>query len=84
MRNIVSVIDQITAAIPSPVPVELADNIGTLQAELRILRRTAEYQASELPVTDLWSRLSTALYRYMPNAEAYPFAAQISQIVTTP
>jgi len=81
MRTVIATIDEITAALPSPPPSEVFDNILTLKAELGILRRTGEYHAPE-SVDDLWQRLSTTLYRYMPDAKSYPWAQAISDIIT--
>ena len=84
MRKITDVIDQINALIPAPAPPEVADELTVLQAELRILKRTALYAAPEAAQdVALWTRLSTALYRNLPNPAGYPWAQQISNLVIT-
>ena len=83
VRNITTVIDGIVALIPNPAPDLVADELTVLQAELRILKRTASYAPPEgTNDTDLWNRLGTALYRYMPSPSSYPWAKAISDLVT--
>jgi hypothetical protein len=81
-RNIMTVIAQIQALLPNPAPPEVSDEITTLAAELNILERTAAYTPSESAGNaDLWGRLGTALYRYLPNPARYPWAQAISTLV---
>ncbi len=81
-RNITTVIDSIVALIP--IFDVTPDEIVTLQAELRILKRTAAYAPPEgNSDTELWDRLGTALYRYLPNPAGSAWAKAISDLVTT-
>jgi len=80
MRNILTVIDQILAALPNPVPPEFSDNIQSLQAELRVIRRSAEYMPPEA-VVSLWPRVGAVLYRYLPPPTAASWAHAIAVIV---
>lgn len=83
MRNIATVIDGIVALLPNPAPAEVADELVSLQAELRILKRTASYAPVESgSEQELWKRLGTVLYRYLPNPVGYPWAKAISELVT--
>lgn len=82
MRKISNVIAQILALLPNPVPAEISDDLVVLRAELALLLRTATYTPVESPVAaELWSRLGTACYRYLPNLAGYPFAQLISQLL---
>ena len=83
MRKVSDVIGQVLALFPSPVPPELVDDLTVLAAELRLLSRTAAYTPYESPASqDLWSRLGTACYRYLPNPGSYLFAQAISNVLT--
>lgn len=82
MRTIATVVDQINTLIPNVPPAELASELLVLQAELKIIKRTSLYAAPEAAQTEaLWGRLSTALYRYLPDPAGYAFAQQISTLV---
>jgi hypothetical protein len=82
MRKISDVIAQILALLPNPAPSEISDDLAVLRAELALLLRTAAYTPYESPVKlELWSRLGTACYRYLPNPTGYPFAQLISQVL---
>ena len=79
MRTIPNVIAQILALLPVPVHPELADDLTVFQAELAVILRTAAYTPPESPTRqELWARLATACYRYLPNPTAYAFARAIS------
>lgn len=83
MRKITDVIDQISALIPISAPAPVADELAVLQAELRIIRRTAMYAAPEsTQAEELWTRLSIVLYRYLPNPAGFVWAQQISDLIT--
>lgn len=85
MRKLTDVIDQVLLALPNPAPVEVADELIILRSELRILRRATGYTAPEASTEmELWSRLGTTLYRYMPGPAAYPWAQQIADILNPP
>ena len=81
MRNVTTITNQILTILAGATiaPAE-ADNIATLKAELRIILKTAAYwppEASE----DLWNRLGTALYRYMPPLQNTGYTAEIAALV---
>ena len=81
MRKIQDVIAQVAEKLPAAPPPEVADNIVTLKAELNVLARTVAYAAPEAnTAAEFWARLSTMLYRYLPNPAAYPWAADIAAI----
>jgi len=83
MRTITDVIDAIFTLLPNPAPDEVADDLIVLSAELRILRRTGAYTPPDAHTDeDLWGRLGTTLYRYLPNPAGYPWAQQVSDLVT--
>jgi hypothetical protein len=83
MRKLTDVITQISALLPTPAPAEVQDEINVLRSELVLLARVAAYSAPESSQTDeIWARLGTALYRYLPAPARYPFAQQISDLVT--
>lgn len=79
-RDIVNVIGLIVGQLPNPAPPEVEKELIVLQAELSILMRTAMYQPPEASVQDLWNRLATALYRYLPDPASYNWAQAISNI----
>jgi hypothetical protein len=82
VRKLTDVIDQIVALLPATSLPGIADELLVFQAELKILKRTALYAAPEaLQDTVLWTRLSIALYRYLPNPAGFPWAQQISNLV---
>ncbi len=82
-RNFVATVNQIIALIPDPAPAEIADELTVLGAELRILKRAGGYTAPEAADdANLWQRLATTLYRYLPNPTGYQFAQDISNVVT--
>ena len=84
MRNFAVVVDQIAALLPNPAPPEVASELTVLTAELQILKRVGAYTPPEASEdAALWQRLSTALYRYLPNPKGYAWAQQISDIVTS-
>lgn len=82
MRKITDVIPQILALIPTPSPIEVADNMTVLAAELNVLNRAAHYTPPESNLGGgQWARLESTLYRYMPPPTAFPWAQQISDLV---
>lgn len=82
MRNIQTVIDQISALIPTNPTPDIAANMIVLQAELQVLSRTAAYTPPESSLNaNQWARLETVLYRYMPPVSYAPWCAQISALV---
>lgn len=82
MRKLSDVITQVLALFPEPVPAAVYDDLTVLRAELEILLRTAAYTPPESLVgTELWSRLGTACYRYLPHPASYPFAQSISDVL---
>jgi len=82
MRKVSDVINEVLALFPAPVPPAISDDLTVLRAELMLLERTAAYTPAASPVAaDLWSRLGTACYRYLPNPTAYPFAQAISDLL---
>ena len=80
MRNISIIIHQIVALIPTEVEPAIQANMTTLEAELKILCRWAEYAPPE-GSGGLWERLGTALYRYMPPPTYAVWCQQISPLV---
>ena len=81
-RNINDVIKQILALLPPTTSPALADEMIVLVAELNILNRTALYAPPESQIEpELWARLGTILYRYLPNPAGYPWAKAISDLV---
>jgi hypothetical protein len=85
MRQISDVIARVLALFPVPVPPAISDDLAVLGAELAILLRTAAYTPAESPVSaELWSRLGTACYRYLPSPASYPFAQAISDLLMGP
>lgn len=83
MRNIQTVIAGITALLPVPatLPPPYQNNVITLNAELMIMQRWADYAPCE-GSRELWEKLGTVLYRYMPLPTFAPWAQAVSDLVT--
>lgn len=80
MRNVIAVIDQITAVLTANPSITTPDEFATLQAELRILRKRAQYGAPEAD-TSLWTSIGIALYRYLPPVAFSGPTLQVSNII---
>lgn len=83
MRNITTTTNSILTILAGAqiAPAE-QDNILTLQAELRIIAKTASYLPTESNQTsELWARLGTALYRFMPPVQQTGYTADISALI---
>lgn len=82
MRQITNVIAKIDATLPptADVPGEVADQIITLRAEMAITAKTGAYLPPEANSEALWNSLGTALYRYMPSPDKYPWAKAVSNV----
>lgn len=88
-RTITEVIDGVEALLPDitlpqsvvgVIDPTIADNLVTLRAELAILRRQADYTATEAE-GDLWARLSTACYRYLPPVKHAAWTRAIADLL---
>jgi hypothetical protein len=83
MRNIQIVITGVLTALPDPSTLSqpLRNNMLTLVAELEILQRWGMYAPPESS-TELWEKLGSTLYRYMPLPTFAPWAQAVSDLVT--